>query len=70
MHNSTMRNHATIVKDVGPGELAELTGAPITTVRSWAQRDSIPADHWLVLVSEGHCTADELMLGAARDKAA
>ncbi len=65
-----MRNHTDIVKGIGPEVLAELTGAPITTVRSWAQRNSIPSDHWLVLVSEDHCTAEELMLGAVKDKAA
>lgn len=61
-----MRSHSDIVKAVGPAEMAELTGRPITTVRSWAQRNSIPSDHWLTLVSEGHCTADELMAGAAK----
>ena len=69
MHNSGMRSHSDIVKTVGPAEVAELTGCPITTVRSWAQRDSIPSDHWLVLVAEKHCTADELMAGAARKAA-
>lgn len=65
-----MRNHTDIVKAIGPEVLAELTGAPITTVRSWAQRNSIPSDHWLVLVSEKHCSAEELMQGAVKAKAA
>ena len=64
-----MRNHAEIVKDIGAAELASLTGAPITTVRSWAQRDRIPADHWHVLVVEELATASELMAGLARKAA-
>ena len=46
--------------------IADLTGAPILTVRSWAQRNSIPSKHWGLLVSEKHCTADELMSAAAK----
>lgn len=70
MHNSGMRSHSQIVRDITPPKIADLTGSSIHTVRSWAQRDSIPSDHWLVLVSEGLCTGDELMRAAARDKAA
>lgn len=70
MHNTGMRTHTDIIKDAGAEVLTDLTGSPITTVRSWAHRNSIPADHWLVLVSEGHCTAEELMRGAAKAKAA
>ena len=70
MHNALMRNHSEIVKAITPGTLAELTGCSINTVRSWMGRNSIPAEHWLLLVSEGHCSADELMLGATRAKAA
>lgn len=60
------RTHRDIIRAATPAIVADLTGRPITTVRSWAQRDSIPADHWLVLVEKGHCSADELMAGAAR----
>jgi hypothetical protein len=66
MHNGAMRTHAEIIRAVGEGEIADLTGAPILTVRSWAQRDSIPSKHWGLLVSKKHCTADELMAAAAK----
>ena len=61
-----MRNHTDIIRAVGDSALADLTGASINTVRSWAQRDSIPSKHWAVLVSNEHCTADELMAAAAK----
>lgn len=70
MHNRRMRTHSEIVKAIGAAELAALTGAALPTVYSWGQRDSIPADHWLTLVDKGHCSADELMAGAAKAKAA
>lgn len=66
MHNGAMRTHAEIIRTVGEGEIADLTGAPVLTVRSWAQRDSIPSKHWGVLVSKEYCTADELMAAAAK----
>lgn len=61
-----MRTHTEIIRTVGEGPIADLTGAPIFTVRSWAQRGSIPSKHWVLLVSKGHCTADELMAAAAK----
>lgn len=70
MHNSGMRSHSQIVRDAGPATVAALTGKPIHTVRSWAQRDSIPAEYWALLVSDQHCTAAELMLAAASKHAA
>jgi hypothetical protein len=66
MHNVRMRNHTDIVKDAGANVVAELTGSPLSTVYSWAQRNSIPADHWLVLVEKGHTTAEELMAGRVK----
>lgn len=65
-----MRSHSDIVKAIGAAELADLTGAALPTVYSWSQRNSIPADHWQALVTAGHCTAEELMAGAAKPKAA
>ena len=70
MHNSAMRSHTEIIRSVGEGAIADLTGAPIFTVRSWMQRGSIPSKHWVVLVNEKHCTADELMADAAKRAAA
>lgn len=66
MHNGPMRSHTEIIRAVGESAIADLTGAPLLTVRSWAQRDSIPSKHWELLVSEKHCTADELMAAAAK----
>lgn len=66
MHNGAMRTHTDIIRAVGEGEIADLTGAPVLTVRSWAQRNSIPSKHWVLLVSKRHCTADELMAAAAK----
>ena len=65
-----MRSHSEIVKAIGAADLAALTGAALPTVYSWSQRNSIPADHWLVIVDKGHCSAAELMAGAAKDKPA
>jgi hypothetical protein len=70
MHNGGMRNHTDIIRAIGETAVAELTEAPVLTVRSWAQRDSIPSKHWVVLVGAGHCTAEDLMAAAAAKKAA
>lgn len=61
-----MRTHTEIIRAAGEQTIADLTGAPVLTVRSWAQRDSIPSKHWELLVSKEHCTADELMAAAAK----
>ena len=66
MHNGDMRSHTEIIRSVGEGAIADLTGAPVLTVRSWMQRDSIPSKHWELLVTGQHCTADELMAAAAK----
>lgn len=61
-----MRSHSEIARSVGEEPLAALANVPVLTVRSWIQRDSIPSKHWALLVSKGHCTADELMVAAAK----
>jgi len=61
-----MRSHTEIIRSVGEEAIAALTGAPIFTVRSWGQRNSIPSKHWGALVNKEHCTADELMAAAAK----
>ena len=63
MHNGRMRTHSDIVKAIGAAELAELTGAPLPTVYSWSQRNSIPAEHWPVFVKDGAATLEELAAG-------
>lgn len=56
-----MRTHAEIVAAAGkPEEVALRRGVSVHTVRSWIQRDSIPADHWAAFAREGHATLDEL----------
>ena len=66
-----MRSHSEIIRKATASVVAELTGVKIHTVRSWVQRNSIPADQWATLVAEGHCTPDELMAFApARKRAA
>lgn len=65
MHSSDMRTHSDIVSKAGAERLADLRGVSVHTVRSWATRDSIPAEHWLALVSEKLATLDELAAHAA-----
>lgn len=69
MHNGGMRNHTDIIREAGEAAVVAATGAPVNTVRSWAQRDSIPAPQWASLVAAGFCTADELIAAAARKAA-
>ena len=63
-----MRTHRTILREVGHDVIAALTGRPLTTVRSWDQRDSIPADMWLTVSTEGHATLEELAASASRNR--
>lgn len=58
-----MRTHSEIVADADCEKIAELRGASIHTVRSWGQRNSIPAEHWPAFVSAGAATLEELAAG-------
>lgn len=59
-----MRNHSEIVAAAGTAEEVALScGVSIHTVRSWMQRDSIPADIWERFVEAGWSTLDELFAG-------
>jgi hypothetical protein len=60
-----MRTHRDILSTAGHDRIAELTDRPITTVRSWAQRNSIPATEWRTLIDAKVCTACELIDGVA-----
>lgn len=60
MHYSGMRDHADIVKAAGIEAVAEATGASIHTIRSWIQRESIPAEHWKLIADNGWTTLEEL----------
>lgn len=55
-----MRTHPDIVKSVGVEAVAEATTASIHTVRSWVQRESIPAEHWKLFAGRGWATLEEL----------
>ena len=69
MHNAGMRTHSEIVKLAGtPEEIATWLGVSVHTVRSWIQRNSIPADHWMAFANAGH--ADLAELAATRKTAA
>lgn len=61
-----MRNHTSIVRDAGAQRIATLTDVSIHTARSWAQRDSIPPEHWAKLIAGNVATADELIAAAAK----
>jgi len=60
-----MRTHRDILIAAGHDRIVELTGRPITTVRSWAQRNSIPATEWRTLVNAKVCNTDELLDGVS-----
>lgn len=65
MHRCGMRSHSDIVTSAGIEEIARLRGVSVHTVRSWAQRDGIPAEHWTGLVAAEHATLNELAEYAA-----
>lgn len=48
------------MKTAGIEAVAEATGASIHTVRSWIQRESIPAEHWKLFADRGWATLEEL----------
>jgi hypothetical protein len=68
MHNAGMRTHRDILREAGHDRIVALTGRPITTVRSWDQRDSIPADLWLDISQAELSTLEELAAGATRNR--
>ena len=55
-----MRDHGTIVRAAGVEVVAEATGASIHTVRSWIQREGIPAEHWKLFADREWATLHEL----------
>lgn len=66
---TAMRTHADIIRPAEVEALASALGVSVHTVRSWRQRDSIPAEHWKVLVGLGAATLDELADAAAAKRA-
>jgi hypothetical protein len=55
-----MREHGEIVKAAGVEAVAEATTASIHTVRSWIQRENIPAEHWKLFADHEWATLEEL----------
>lgn len=55
-----MREHGEIVKAAGVEAVVEATGASIHTVRSWIQRESIPAEHWKLFADHAWASLEEL----------
>lgn len=64
-----MRTHSEIVAAADCAKVAELRGASIHTVRSWGQRNSIPAEHWAAFLETGAATLEELAAGVKPRKA-
>ena len=56
-----MQDHRDIIRAVGHAAIADATKRPITTVRSWDQRKSIPVSEWPVFIAQGWATADALL---------
>lgn len=53
------------MSSTGPDKIADQRAISIHTVRSWAQRNSIPAEHWAWFAAEGHATLEELALAVS-----
>ena len=60
-----MRSHTDILLKAGVAEVASERSVSIHTARSWATRDSIPAEHWQGFVRKGWASLEELAAYAA-----
>lgn len=60
-----MRSHADIISSADDAAIASARGVSIHTVRSWKQRDSIPAEHWAGIATMRLATLEELATYAA-----
>ena len=61
MHYLHMPTHSDILKSTeAVSKVVEVTGRSIHTVRSWRQRNSIPAEYWGAVVDAGLASLDEL----------
>lgn len=64
-----MATHAQAIdKAGGPRELAKTLEIPLTTVRSWHERSSIPAPYWQWFAERAYITLDELAAASAARK--
>lgn len=68
MHHWLMRTHTQIIAAADCSKLAELSGASIHTVRSWGRRNSIPPEHWSVLIEAELATLEELFAAVPQRK--
>jgi uncharacterized protein YjcR len=60
-----MRTHKEIIRAAGIDTLADHLGVSVHTVRSWAQRGSIPAEYWAAMAKASIATLEELAAAAA-----
>lgn len=60
-----MRTHADIIRSRPAAEVSTALGVSLHTVRSWAQRNSIPAEHWAGIRDLGIANLEELAEAAA-----
>lgn len=66
-----MQTHADIIRRAGgPSAVSERIGIPgrVHTVRSWAQRNSIPGERWKSFADAGIATLEELAQAAAAER--
>jgi len=62
----SMKTHSQIVKEAAaPEVVAKVCGVSVHTVRSWIQRNSIPADKWVDLTRANWTTLEALAQAAA-----
>lgn len=66
MHYCGMRTHSQIIAALKDDHVAAERGVSIHTVRSWRQRNSIPAEHWNGFARAGWATLEELAAGAEK----
>ena len=60
-----MTTHQQIIQTAGAAAIRDMLGLEsVHTVRSWAQRNRIPAEWWPDLASAGVATMDELRAAA------
>lgn len=65
-----MRTHQDIIRAVGAVGVHDGLGFidKLNTVRSWIQRDSIPAEHWAAFAAKGWASLEELAEAAAEKR--
>lgn len=63
-----MKTHTHIVATIGAEKLAATRKVSVNTVRAWARRNSIPAEHWQALAQLGLVTLEDLAAAAASQR--